>query len=270
LANVGPTVGAGYPQDNTYATATVSQNNRTALLNIGSITPPVGQSIPANAAITSAVVKVGHRATNNTQFPANLTRLVWGGCTVNLSPTNPTPSAATLYTSPNLAAALDACPTFDPSQPATVTWNVRTTNGAAATIQVDGAQLDVTWNDPGIAPQQGCVFHGTCDAIRSASENGHDTFIVKDVVYMPASRLQTTCKNNCTFDIGQALIAWSVDLDANPAAVGDPLIGGTLNTFLAGKVLFQASINGTPWIDSYATFNETTFAPSITSWVIKK
>jgi hypothetical protein len=93
---------------------------------------------------------------------------------------------------------------------------------------------------------------------------------VNDVVYLPDSSLQTTCKNSCVFTIGNALIAWSVDMDANPAAVGEPNIGNTSPQFVLGKVLFQAFIGGTDWTDAYATFDKTTFVPTINSWVVKR
>jgi hypothetical protein len=86
---------------------------------------------------------------------------------------------------------------------------------------------------------------------------------------VPNSQLQTTCKNSCSFNIGQALIAWSADLDANPASVGDPLIGGQINVLGTGDVLFKAHIGSTPWISArvkYTAAPSTT--PSIKSWVI--
>jgi hypothetical protein len=91
---------------------------------------------------------------------------------------------------------------------------------------------------------------------------------VNDVVYLPNSQLETTCKNSCTFNIGQALIAWQADLDANPAAVGDPIIGGNINTSGPGDVIFKAHVGTQPWISARVKYTATTRATSIASWVI--
>jgi hypothetical protein len=166
---------------------------------------------------------------------------------------------------------VNACGGFDPSKAASVRWSLKTSNGSAAKIDVDGAQLEITWHTPALPAQSGCVFHnagGNCPAVGSASPNGHDSFLVNDVVYLPNSQLETTCKNSCTFNIGQALIAWQADLDANPAAVGDPIIGGNINTSGPGDVIFKAHVGTQPWISARVKYTATTRATSIASWVI--
>jgi Tfp pilus assembly protein PilX len=271
LGNVVPTAAPGYPQDNTNASASVSKNNKTAQLDIG-LAGTAGQSIPANAVIDNVIVKVGHDETTDTQFPAGASTLTWGSCTVNLAPVKSSPSGTPTLFQSNVTATVTACTNFDPSQPATVRWSVKTTSGAASTIDVDGAQLDVTWHAPGIPAQQGCVYHnttGSCPAIGSASANGHDSFLVDDVVYLPHSQLQTTCKNSCSFNIGQALIAWSVSLDANPAAVGEPVIGGDVNTDGEGDVLFNAHIGADQWIASRVKYPSGR-PVTVSSWVVKR
>jgi Tfp pilus assembly protein PilX len=265
LANVVPTTAPGYPADSTNASASFSGNKKVALLNIG-VSPPVG-SIPANAVIDSAIVRVAHDETTNAPFQS-ATALKWGTCTVALTPT-PSPTA-TVY-SANVTSAVSSCSGFDPSQSAILAWSLKTTNGSAAKIDVDGAQLEVTWHTPGLPSQSGCVYHnvgGNCPAVGSASSNGHDSFLVDDVVYLPNSQLQTTCKNSCSFNIGQALIAWQAVLDANPAALGDPIIGGQINTSGPGDVIFRAHVGAQPWISTRVKYTATTRNSSIASWVI--
>ena len=266
-----------YPQDGTNATATTS-GNKAGFLGMGGMTAPAGQPIPANAVVTSVKVKVVHDESAGITFPTsgtNQPKLTWGGCTATLNA--PAKSAAlgtvTTYTSNELSSTFTggAC-TFDPTQPASVNWGLSSASGSQ-TAHVDGAQVEVTWHAPGIAAQNGCVFHnvgGNCPAIGSASANGHDSFLVNDVVYLPSSQLQTTCKNSCSFNIGQALIAWSLDLDANPAAVGDPIIGGQINTSGPGDVLFKAHIGTLPWISARVAYSATTRSTSISSWVISR
>ena len=64
-----------------------------------------------------------------------------------------------------------------------------------------------------------------------------------------------------------SLIARAIDLNTNPNASGGVQFGNLAATPLLGKVLFQATIGGTPWTDAYATLNPATFAPTITAWV---
>ena len=283
LGNVVPTAAPGYPQDGTNVTATPAAKNKNAILNIGSVSPPAGQSIPANALITSAVVKVGHDETSNTSFPANSTQLNWGGCTVNLAPTNPTPGVATLF-SADVTSQLSSCAAFDPSQPAQVVWNVQTTSTALGRIDVDGAQLEVTWHDPGIISQYGpdslpntsddrCVVKllsaGGC-ALLDSPTNGHDTFDIEGVVYAPGNALLGTYKNGGAFTVRDALVVRSVNVDTNPAAVGQPIVGGGTNHIKGGKVRFTAKIGGVTWTDTYVTYDDqNNFATTINSWVIK-
>jgi hypothetical protein len=253
-----------YPQDNTVTRASIAQNNRTAKLQFNTFSVSSGPALLANAAITSLVVKVVHNESNtNLNFGATPATLTWGGCAIALTPTPSHAATATTYVSNDLSAGLSGC-VFDASSSPALTWNVKTTSGSAVNIDVDGAQIEATWHDPGIAAQAGCTLHGGCDVIRSASPNGHDSFLVNDIVYIPQSSFQTTCKNNCNFNIGLALIAWSLRLDANPASVGEPLIGaGTTTTGCE----FLATIGTTPWTDAFATYDTTTHTPRITKWI---
>jgi hypothetical protein len=266
-ANAANTGNGAYPQDGTQARASISSNNKTANLQLGTFSASSGPALTANAAITSLVVKVAHAESNsNIDFTATPPQLVWGGCTVPLAPAPSRLASEALYVSNDLSASLAAC-SFDASTSPTLTWSAKTTSASAVNLDVDGAQIAATWHDAGIPAQTGCVIHAACDLIHSASSNGHDSFFVNDSVYIPQSSFQTTCKNSCGFNIGQSLTAWSLTLDANPSSIGTPLIGASATQYLTGKVLFQATIGGINWTDAYATFDPTTFVPAITAWV---
>ncbi|MGZ4766291.1 MAG: hypothetical protein ACXV6M_11605, partial [Ilumatobacteraceae bacterium] len=266
-SNAADSGNGAYPQDGTQARASISANKKTANLQLNTFSASSGPALTANAAITSLVVKVAHDESNsNIDFTATPPQLVWGGCTVPLTPAPTRLASEGLYVSNDLSASLSAC-SFDASTSPTLTWSAKTTSASAVNLDVDGAQIEATWHDPGVPAQTGCVIQAACNLIHSASPNGHDSFLVNDSVYIPQSSFQTTCKNSCSFNIGQSLIAWSLTLDANPSSIGTPLIGSGATQYLTGKVLFQATIGGINWTDAYATIDPTTFAPTITAWV---
>ena len=140
--------------------------------------------------------------------------------------------------------------------------------GRASTTAPRIAIIGLATTTGDIPAQTGCVIHAGCDLIRSASSDGDASFLVNDNIYIPESSFQTTCKNYCSFNIGQSLTAWSVTLDANPASDPAPLVGGGATQLLLGKVVFQASIGGIDRIDAYATFDNSTYAPTINTWVV--
>jgi len=266
-ANAAYSGNGAYPRDGTQARASIAASTKTAKLQLTAFSASSGPALTSNAAITSLVVKVAHAESNsNVSFTATPPQLVWGSCNVPLAPAPTRLASEATYVSNDLSSSLSGC-SFDASTSPTLTWSAQTTSASAVNIDVDGAQIEATWHDAGVPAQTGCVIHAVCDLIHSDSPNGHDSFLVNDNIYIPQSSFQTTCKNSCGFNIGQSLVAWSLTLDANPAAIGSPLIGSGATQYLTGKVLFQATIGGVPWTDAYATIDPTTFAPTITSWV---
>ncbi len=261
-------IGSGaYPQDATQARASIAANKKTAkpstqhlqrVLRTGTDRER-RHHLPRRQS-RARRIELQHQPHRNATEP----RL--GSCTIPLAPAPTRLASEGLYVSNDLSASLSTC-SFDASTSPTLTWSAKTTSASAVNLDIDGAQIEATWHDPGIPAQTGCVIHAGCDLIHSASPNGHDSFLVDDSIYIPQSSFQTTCKNNCSFNIGQALIAWSLTLDANPAAIGSPLIGSGATQYLTGKVLFQATIGPTNWTDAYATIDPTTYAPTITTWV---
>ncbi len=274
LPNVVYSGSAGYPQDGTNATATAS-GSKAGNISIGSLSAPVGQSIPANAVVTSVKVRVGHDETSGWTFPSsgvNQPSIQWGSCSTALAPAPTIHASSSAYVSNELASNFISCAGFDPSQTPMVTWGLSNAAGSS-TAHVDGAQVEVTWHSPGVTAQQGCVTQlmsaGGCELL-SGPANGQDSMNITGVVYLPHNRFAGVFKNGGSLVISEALIARSVDLEANPASVGAPIIGGPTNQFVIGKVLFQAFIGSTDWTDAYATFDKTTFVPTINSWVVKR
>jgi hypothetical protein len=167
-----------------------------------------------------------------------------------------------------LASHFTSCGGFNPSQTPTITWGLSNSSGSQ-TAHVDGAQVEVTWHDPGVTGQTGCVTQvGGCEIV-SGPSNGHDKIDITGVIYLPQNRFAGTFKNGGSFQVSEALIARSVKLEANPASLGAPIIGGATNKFLTGAVLLQAFIGSAPWTEAYATFDKSTFVPVINSWVNK-
>ena len=168
-----------YPQDATQARASIAANKKKANLQLGTFAAWSGPALSANAAITSLVVKVAHDESNsNISFTTTPPTLVWGTCAVPLTPAPTRLASEGLYVSNDLSASLSAC-SFDASTSPTLTWSAKTTSASAVNLDVDGAQIEATWHDPGIPAQSGCVIHAGCDLIHSASPNGHDTFLVE-------------------------------------------------------------------------------------------
>jgi hypothetical protein len=274
LPNVVYSGSASYPQDGTNATATAS-GSAAGNVSIGSLTAPVGQTIPSNAVVTSVKVRVGHDETSGWTFPTsgvNQPSILWGTCSTPLAPAPTIHASSSAYLSNELASNFTSCGGFDPSLTPKVTWGLSNASGSQ-TAHVDGAQVEVTWHLPGVTGQKGCVTQlmsaGGCE-LMSGPSNGHDSMNITGVVYLPHNRFTGIFKNGGSLVISEALIARSVDLEANPASVGAPIIGGPANEFVIGKVLFRAFIGSTDWTDAYATFNRTTFVPTINSWVVKR
>jgi len=89
-------------------------------------------------------------------------------------------------------------------------------------------------------------------------------------VYAPGNALLGTYKNGGAFTVRDALVVRSVNVDTNPAAVGQPIVGGGTNHIKGGKVRFTAKIGGVTWTDTYVTYDDqNNFATTINSWVIK-
>ena len=140
--------------------------------------------------------------------------------------------------------------------------------GRAGTTAPRIAMIGLATSSGGVSAQTGCVIHAGCDMIRSGSKNGHDSFLVNDNIYIPQSSFQTTGTKYCTFNIGQSLTVWSLTLDANPCRSVPPVVGSSATQLLMGKVVFQAYIGGLDRIDAYATFDKTTYVPTINTWVV--
>jgi hypothetical protein len=274
LANVLPGAASTYPQDATNATATINGNKTTSELTIGSFAATAGPALSTKATVSSVVVKVAHDETAGVGFQT-ATALKWGSCpAVPLTPS--TSSTATVYTSANLAAQLTNCG-FD--QTPQVVWNLkRSGNGSPDTLQVDGAQIEVTWTNPGIPAQSGCVVKapgasGFCPLITPPS-NGKGRMVIQAVVYIPSNTMQGKFNNTGNFKIGTALIARTLDVDINPNLDGSPVIGEDAVRHTNGDVVFTARIGGQPWTSSQVTFpalaSNGIGSPLIQSWVIKK
>ena len=156
----------------------------TSELTIGSFARDHGPALTTKATVSSVVVKVAHDETAGVNFQS-ATALKWGSCTVPLTPSRS--STATMYTSANLASQLTNCG-FD--QMPRVVWNLkRSGNRPTDTLHVDGAQIDVTWSQPGRAGaerlcRQGARHAGYCP-LMSPPSNGKGNMVVQAVVYIP-------------------------------------------------------------------------------------
>ena len=261
-----------YPQDGSNATATVSGNNTTSELTIGSFAPTTGPALTTKATVSSVVVKVAHDETTGVNFQS-ATALKWGSCTVPLTPSRS--STAAMYTSANLATSLTNCG-FD--QTPRVVWNLkRSGNPANDTLHVDGAQIDVTWSNPGVPAQSGCVVKapnaGNCP-LMSPPSNGKGNLVVQAVAYIPNNVFAGKFNNTGNFKIGTALIARTLDVDINPNLDGSPVIGEDTLRHTNGDVVFTARIGGQEWTSTQVVFpalpNNGIGDPAIKSWYINK
>jgi hypothetical protein len=275
LGNVVPAPApAAYPQDGMNATATVTGSNTTSELTIGSFAPTAGPALTTKATVSSVVVRVAHDETAGVNIQS-ATALKWGSCTVALSPAPGKSTTATVYTSNNLAGSLTNCG-FD--QTPRVVWNVkRSGNPAADTLHVDGAQIDVTWSNPGVPAQSGCVVQapnaGNCPLV-SPPSNGKGNMVIQAVAYIPNNVFAGKFNNSGNFKIGTALIARTLDVDINPNLDGSPVIGEDTLRHTNGDVVFTAKIGGQEWTSTQVVFpalpNNGIGDPQIKSWVIKK
>jgi hypothetical protein len=262
-ANALPTATPGYPQDATQATASVPRRTTTELTMSNFAADPT-TPMPAGAAIDSVTVSIAHDEASGVTLNPTLN---WGSCSISLSPT--TSTGPTIWTSTNLRSSFASCLSSAPST-MSLQWQVRTpNNGGTRVVHVDGAQVAATWSTTGVPALNGCIVTvGGCSIIDPGSNSGELT--INDVVYIPRAKLAGQFNLNGTSKISTALIARDIDLNINPnicgtcASFGDPS-----DQPLLGRVRFTATIGGTPWIDSYATFDRATFAPTVKSWVIK-
>jgi len=213
------------------------------------------------------VVKVAHNEATNTNFTTKVPRLVWGSCSVNLTPQQS--GTSTLWASGNLwttGTGLSSCASFTPTAPMSVVWDVTSTTWSSQTIQLDGAQVDVTWTDPGIPELAGCTATvGGCSIIDSTGGQ----LKLKDVVYLPTAKLAGAFTTDDAYPIS-SLIARCVDLDDNPNSSGGVHFGTLDPRPELGTVLFQASIAHAPWTDAIATYDPQstpTLKATIRSWV---
>jgi hypothetical protein len=263
-ANALPASTPGYPQDATQATATIPRRS-TAELTLNSFAADPATPMPAGATIDSVVVSVAHNEASGITLTPTIT---WGSCSVALSPvenTNPT-----VWTSANLRSSFASCLA---SQVSTMSlkWQARTpNNGATRVAQVDGAQVAMNWTTAGVPALNGCIVDvGGCSLIDPGSNSGE--IAIADVVYIPRAKLAGQFNLNGSSKISTALIARDIDLNINPnicgtcASFGDPV-----DRPLLGRVLFKARIDSTAWIDAYATFDRTTFDPTVEAWVVKR
>ena len=181
---------------------------------------------------------------------------------MNLSPVKI--GSSVLWTSGDLwAGGLATCATFNPGAAMSVVWDATTTSSTTQTMHLDGVEAQVTWTDLGIPQLAGCtVSIGGCSLIDSTG----GSLQIDDVVYLPTVKLAGAFGTADAFPLA-SLIARAIDLNTNPNASGGVQFGNLAATPLLGKVLFQATIGGTPWTDAYATLNPATFAPTITAWV---
>jgi hypothetical protein len=269
-----PAGSASYPQDSPPSNATaILPKNANAELTLGNWSKLAADTaIPAGAVIDDVIVKAAHDEPSSATMTLSPV-LTWGSCTATLAVT--TSTSATLYTSEDLASTFSPCASVNPST-MTLEWRTSAPNSNSQpnwTTNIDGAQVEVTWHLPGVIAQTGCVTQllsaSGCPIITGPS-NGQDAMDITGVVYLPRNRFTGVFKNGGSLKITEALIARSVGLDANPASVGSPIIGGPTNQFVLGKVVFQAFIAGANWTDMYATFNKDSFEPTINSWVIKR
>jgi hypothetical protein len=275
LANALPSAAPGYPRDGTNAVATVSGSllSRTAQLTLSSMTPSSGPALTGNAQLSSVVVKVGHDETSRTTIPSGQSQLVWGSCAVSLNPTPTRSGSPTTYVSSNLASSLSSCASFDPTKPISVVWTVRTNalSFSTQTIHVDGAQVEVNWNNPGVLAQSGCVIQvGGCSLVTAGTAT---TVTTPDVIYIPENLLASgSGRFNLTSGrkLGTALVARSINADINVTPTTGPAIGFDPNARANGNVLVKAKIAGTTWVRARLHYPSTGGAPTIDSWTVDR
>jgi hypothetical protein len=273
LVNALPSAAPGYPRDGTNATATVGGSilPRTAQLTLSNMTPSSGPALAGNAQPSSVVVKVGHDETSRTSFPSGQSQLVWGSCAVNLNPTPVRSGSPTTYTSSNLASSFTSCASFDPTKPISVVWTVRTNalSFSTQTIHVDGAQVEVNWNNPGVLAQSGCVVQvGGCSIITAGTAT---TITTPDVIYLPKNLLASgSGRFNLSGGrkLATAVIVRSIIADINVTPSSGPAIGFDPNPRANGNVLVQAKIAGTTWVRTRLHYPSTGGAPTIDAWTV--
>jgi hypothetical protein len=269
LTKATPAASAAYPQDSpaSNATATVAASAKTSELTLSSFAPSSGPALQQNAIVSNVIVKVAHNETTNTNFTGKVPKLMWGSCSINLTPQQN--ATSTLWTSGNLWATgtgLSSCAGFTPTAAMSVVWDVTTTTATSQAIQLDGAQVDVTWTDPGIPKLAGCtVTVGGCSIIDSTGGR----LRLNDVVYLPTAKLAGAFATDDAYPIS-SLIARSLDVNDNPNSSGGVQFGTLTPTPVLGAVLFQASIANAPWTDAIATYDPKstpTLKADISTWV---
>jgi hypothetical protein len=237
------------------------------------MTPSSGPALTGNAQLSSVVVKVGHDETSRTTIPSGQSQLVWGSCAVSLNPTPTRSGSPTTYVSSNLASSLSSCASFDPTKPISVVWTVRTNalSFSTQTIHVDGAQVEVNWNNPGVLAQSGCVIQvGGCSLVTAGTAT---TVTTPDVIYIPENLLASgSGRFNLTSGrkLGTALVARSINADINVTPTTGPAIGFDPNARANGNVLVKAKIAGTTWVRARLHYPSTGGAPTIDSWTVDR
>lgn len=271
LAAATPSGSTSYPRDApaSNAKASIAANNKTTELTLSGFAVTSGSALAASAQLSSVVVRVAHDESATMTF-LPVPRLVWGTCSANLTATPTVSTTSVLYTSSDIHSTFSSCVGFDPTSALSVVWDVKTTAGGQQTTDVDGAEVAVTWSSPAIPAQSGCLTTvGGCSVVDPGASSGE--LDVRDVVYMPQNLFSGAFNLTGSGSLGSALIVRAVNVDIKPTICATcNEIGTDPSAPLAGDVVLDAAIAGSPWVSVRVSYAGSTLAATITAWVNRR